>query len=131
MTASTSNPGQEESGLVRLKHPGWCDLSRCTVPAFEPPQGASHDAWGVHRSADLSAPVQMPVGEVFLRRSADAGSTFLCMDGVMLTLSEYEPLIWALVDEHAYLKSKHSALRLKQIRAKVSARLATAKEARS
>lgn len=131
MTALTSDPGQEESGLVRVKHPRWCDLSRCTAPAFELPQSASHDAWGMHRSADLSALAQMPVGEVFLRRSADVGSTFLCMNGLMLTLSEYEPLIWALIDEHAYLKSKHSALRLKQIRAKVRARLAAAKEARS
>lgn len=112
-----------------VKHPRWCDRSRCTAPEFMPAKPVAGTSY-YHRSANLAvvgdwAPLD-PEGVIaYLRQSVMPWSciTYLVVNDIHIAVDWDRPLLWAVLDEHAEINERYPEL-LKTGRKEVARRQA-------
>lgn len=138
---ATPAPGEAARPPVPVKHPRWCDRSRCTAPEFVPtkteaeggaPAGAHHSVNLVDFGASIS-PDWRGDREMYLSESCAPWptNTWLYVGNDMIMIDHSSPLMWALFDVYEEIKAQYPDM-IKQGRADAAKRVAAAraKEAR-
>ena len=114
---ATSPVGEKaEPKPVPVKHPRWCDPSRCTAPEFMPAELVAGTHY-YHRSAELAvlgdwAPLD-PEGVIAHLQQAVAPwncTVYLVVNDIHIAVDWHSPLLWAVLDEHAEIEERYPEL---------------------
>lgn len=114
---ATSPLGEKaEPQQVPVKHPRWCDRSRCTAPEFVPAELVRGTSY-YHRSANLAVPGDWaprdPEGVIAHLQQAIAPwacTVYLIVQDVHIAVTWNSPLLWAVLDEHAEINEQYPEL---------------------
>jgi|GEM_PF-4467954 len=114
--ASSPVGEKAEPEKVPVKHPRWCDRSRCTAPEFRPAEPVAGTNY-YHRSANLAvlgdwAPLDPEGVFAFLHQAVAPWdcTVYLVVNDIHIALNWRSPLLWAVLDEHAEIGERFPGL---------------------